>query len=518
MRAGIYCRISRDREDLQLGVDRQEEDCRALCAERDWEVAGVYMDNNKTAANPGTKRPAYDRLLDDIKNGLLDAVVVWDSDRLHRRPFELEQFVTVCDAAGLIHLASVDTDHDLNNDDALYQLRIEVAAAQREIAKIKKRLARKQLQLAKDGLPSGGGTRPFGFERGGLIVREDEAYLIRDAAQRILSGESLYSIRQRWAEAGVETVTGAEWSVTAIRTLLLRPRMVGRRQYKGVDYGNAAWPAILDVETWEQLKKVLNDPSRRQNPPSREYHLYGILRCGCDCDVCTRPDRPPLDGEVIQPRRLLTAMPRKNGRNYGCRKTTGGGQVGCGHVYISGPLVEAHVLSQVLPLVDSPVFLESLAGEVSADRDMVRTLVMQIAEDEATKAELGDDFYQRRVIDKQTFLRQDAALRERIDQARTRLATLQGADALGALRGRVRESWPTLAPEQKRRVLAAVLTEIRVGQSPRRGSNRFDTSRIKIIWRFDTLSQIAEDITKTWTTEDWEHARLEYDRLNEPVA
>lgn len=88
MRAGVYARISSDRTGQALGVRRQLEDCRALMADQGWTVAGEYVDNDRSA-HSGTPRPEYDRLLADVADGLVDAVVVWDLDRFRRRPKEL---------------------------------------------------------------------------------------------------------------------------------------------------------------------------------------------------------------------------------------------------------------------------------------------------------------------------------------------------------------------------------------------------------------------------------------------
>ena len=84
-RAAIYCRISDDREGGALGVKRQEDDCRALAERRGWPVAEVFVDNDVSAYN-GHVRPAYRRMLDAMKAGEVDAVVVWHLDRLHRHP------------------------------------------------------------------------------------------------------------------------------------------------------------------------------------------------------------------------------------------------------------------------------------------------------------------------------------------------------------------------------------------------------------------------------------------------
>lgn len=58
--AAVYCRISDDRTGQRAGVQRQEEDCRALAESRGWPVADVYVDNDLSAYS-GKPRPADSR-------------------------------------------------------------------------------------------------------------------------------------------------------------------------------------------------------------------------------------------------------------------------------------------------------------------------------------------------------------------------------------------------------------------------------------------------------------------------
>src|SRR5438105_1425755 len=104
--AALYCRISEDREGDGAGVRRQEADCKALAKRRGWLVADVFIDND-VGAYAGKRRPEYVRMVQAIKAGDVDAVIVWHLDRLTRRPAELEDFFEVCDAAGVRDLASV---------------------------------------------------------------------------------------------------------------------------------------------------------------------------------------------------------------------------------------------------------------------------------------------------------------------------------------------------------------------------------------------------------------------------
>jgi DNA invertase Pin-like site-specific DNA recombinase len=47
--AAIYCRISRDPDGTELGVNRQQADCRRLCDQHDLAVVDVLVDDDTSA-------------------------------------------------------------------------------------------------------------------------------------------------------------------------------------------------------------------------------------------------------------------------------------------------------------------------------------------------------------------------------------------------------------------------------------------------------------------------------------
>jgi DNA invertase Pin-like site-specific DNA recombinase len=161
--AAIYARISSDPDGTRLGVERQIEDCQALAASLGWPVGEVYVDNDVSAWS-GRRRPEYERLCEDIKAGSVDALVVWHPDRLHRSPRELEDFIDLCDAAGLADIRTVRAgDVDLSTPNGRMVARLGGVIARGESDKAADRLRRKHAELASKGKVSGGGTRPYGY-------------------------------------------------------------------------------------------------------------------------------------------------------------------------------------------------------------------------------------------------------------------------------------------------------------------------------------------------------------------
>ena len=71
---------------------RQIADCERLAGERGYVVADRYVDDDVSAWS-GKRRPEYERMLDDLRAGVIGGVVVWHVDRLTRHPKELEAVI-----------------------------------------------------------------------------------------------------------------------------------------------------------------------------------------------------------------------------------------------------------------------------------------------------------------------------------------------------------------------------------------------------------------------------------------
>src|SRR3954469_2636912 len=195
-RAVIYSRISRDREGAGLGVDRQRQECEALAEHLGWTVVASRSDNDLSAYS-GKPRPGYRALLDDLEHGRADAVVVWHTDRLHRRPVELEEYIDVCDPRGVITQTVKAGPLDLATPSGRMVARMLGSAGRYEVEHMIERQQAAKLQAATAGRWKGG-RRPFGYEPDGVALREAEAAEIRRATDDLLAGMSLHAIARDW--------------------------------------------------------------------------------------------------------------------------------------------------------------------------------------------------------------------------------------------------------------------------------------------------------------------------------
>jgi len=483
-RAALYCRISSEREGNRLGVKDQERRCRRFCQDQGWTVGPVFVDNDVSAADPKKARPEYEHLMQAVRRGEFDAVVVVALDRLYRQPIELEQFVLDCKAVGMGTVGMVTGGvADLSDPDAVMLLRIKGSMAAAEVDKIRIRCRAKKEALATDGQFSGG-TRPFGYEKDGVTVRESEAALIRSAAARVLSGGSVYAIREDWRASGIPTVRGGRWETVTITKLLQSARLAGLRTYHGAivldadgSEKQAAWPAILDRDIWEQVRAILSDPSRRRPPARHQYPLRGVLRCA-ECGSML----------VSLPAKDKTGVSRNN---YGCRKESGG----CGHVRVAGRAVEAYVFGIIRPLADSPTARDIIRMAEAGDTEAVRQIVQENATDERKLSELSDMLADGD-LDRSAYVKQSKRLHDRIEARHSQLAGIQGQSALDRLGGHVAERWDEMSADDKRSIVTTFAPIIKVRPATRYG-NTFDTRRLWWGWRYSALAKAAEGIEPT---------------------
>lgn len=444
-----------------MGVRRQLADCERLVVVKGWEVAERYVDDDVSAYS-GRPRPSYRQMLADLRGGYLDAVVVWDVDRLHRQPRELEEFFDVCREAGVTRLASVSGDIDLSTHDGQFLARILGAVAKKESDDKSRRIRRKHEELAAAGKVAGGGSRPFGYEPDKVTVRESEAVVIRECAKRLLAGESIRSLCADLSERGVKTVSGVEWKTQTLRRLLMSARISGQREHHGEIVAKAEWPPIITPAETLRIQALLTDPARRTNRTARRYLLVRLLRCGQCGEVLV--SRPTADGT----------------RRYVCAK--GPNFSGCGRTYIKADELELFVTEAVLHRLDSPELAAALNG--TADDPDAERLQAEADQEQAQLDELAR-LHGERLIGLSEWLAARAPIEQRLTLAKKRLSKLGRVSVLDGHIGNasdLRERWGELTLSRQRAIVAAVLDHVIVGPG-RRGLNRFDETRLTPVWR-----------------------------------
>jgi DNA invertase Pin-like site-specific DNA recombinase len=469
--AAVYVRLSRSRDQDKAteSLDGQAAPCRELPAAKGWTaLEPPYVDDDRSAYS-GRHRPAYERLLLDVRAGKVQAIIAWSADRLTRTPTENEAIIVLADQYQL-QLATVTGPVDLGTPAGRMHFRQLGIIARFESEHRGDRVAAWHDRVAAKG-GWHGGPRPFGHRyapSGGLELDEAEAAEIRRAATAILAGASLWSIARAWRERGiVRPVSAKPFTVTQLDHLLRAERLAGWRVHQGARYP-AAWPAILSGEQHEALTALLDSRGHRGRR-ARRLLLSGILRCG-RCGTVMR-------GSPIVGRRGH----REPG--YRCDEQAGG----CGRTHRLAKPLDDFITEAVLVALATPKLRQRFEQQQTdqAARDLGAAINADRARLDGLRDQLADG-----ILDPPDFAHAKRRITDRMTLARAELARLAGRGALADLPDTydaLVETWEGFGDDldRRRRIIAAVIEDL-VCKPVGRGV-RFDPEQadrhLAITWR-----------------------------------
>jgi DNA invertase Pin-like site-specific DNA recombinase len=472
VRLGLYLRISSDPEGRSASIDRQENDARRLADARGDEVVQTYTDRDLSAYT-GVDRPAFEELLADAEAGLIDGILVWKLDRLTRRFSDLERIWRLIERRK-VALLSVNDSIDTTIAAGKFMLRTMVGIAEIESANTSLRVRRAKADDARNGQPNPGGMRAMGYTPSKRELVPEEAEAIRDAAERLLAGESLRSIVNDLNARGILTPHGKTWLPGTLASVLVSPRIAGLRSYKGQIVAAAAWPAIISREQHERLVVLRKDPTRRWVPRGRppQHLLAGLVECERCGENATR----------------MVNRPERGRDYYQCRKPPLGR--GCGQL-VSGRQLDALVVERIFGALDSPEFTQALRTPSPAQMG----LASQLERDEDKLAWLGQEYADDH-LPEPAFLAATRKVEERIKQTRAQIARQHRTAAVAALPAnadQLRAAWDSWDLERRRGLVDALIEKVVVRPSAlgSKTGRRFDRSRAQIVWRSDRLPTYA---------------------------
>ena len=449
--AALYARISLDDVGEGLGVARQLDEGRELAARRALPVAGEYVDND-ISATKGAFRPEYERLLADIRRGLITIIIVQHLSRLWRNRQERAAGIELFREHGVhvIQVKGPELDFSTAYGRGLAEMLGSFDTMEVEIKS--ERQVSEIMQRVKAGKPPGG-RRAFGYSRDGAALVPDEAAAVRRAYELLLAGASLTGIARYLNDAGHTTTVGGKWRHNAVRIMLSNERYAALREYRGELYPGT-WPAIVDEETWRAARAILDDPARRTNlTHGRRWLLSGLALCG----VC---------GEHV------VATYKDDGvRVYRCRASA--------HLSRRAEPIDRLIEAVIVARLSRDDARDLLVDDTRPDANQLRAEALRLR---AKLDELAAAYADDRITMGQ-FEAATERTRARLAEIEQAMQHVSRAPVLADLveADDVRQAWETLTLDRKRAVLD-VLAIVRVLKAGA-GRRVFDPSTVEITWR-----------------------------------
>ena len=136
--AAIYCCVSTEDQAREgFSLPEQENRLRAMCEFKGYEIYKVYEDAG-ISAKTGNKRPAFDELLQDIKDKKCNTIVVLKLDRLTRSVADWEKILTFLEENDAF-LDCANDDINTTNANGKMISRILTSVSQQEIERTSER-------------------------------------------------------------------------------------------------------------------------------------------------------------------------------------------------------------------------------------------------------------------------------------------------------------------------------------------------------------------------------------------
>lgn len=384
---GIYVRVSTE-EQAQVAdgsIESQQHRINAFIdikrhQEKGWgKVVETYVDDGYSAGS--TNRPAYQRMIRDLKNGKITLILVTDLSRLSRN---ISDFCDLYKELGKYKANFLSIKEQFDTSTPIGEMMVfnMVNLAQFERKQTSERISMNFHSRAMRGLVNGGSPL-LGYDRdpsnpGKRIVNEDEAELVKKIFRMYDEGQSQNAIadqlthdcekRKDLGSKKYRHIKDGRWTLNAVQNILKNYAYVGKRE---VNIGNknekqeylkawqqyqivpAAWDAIISEKLFARVQVRMTEAHQKERKrfddgERRAFLVSGSIRCG-HCGMA-------LIGQSAHGK-------TKVHRYYGHRQVVGE-KISCPIKRFSAVEIENAVLRHLDTILSEPGYLDQIERNI----------------------------------------------------------------------------------------------------------------------------------------------------------
>jgi len=290
LNTAIYVRVSTDEQAKEgYSIRAQIDKLKNYIQIKDWGLYKVYADEGISGKNIND-RPAINELINDIKVGKVDNVLVYKIDRLTRSTKDLIELTELfndskCGFNSLME--SIDTQ----TASGRMFLKIIGIFAEFERENTIERVTLACEKKVKEGYTLAGSTISYGYNReaGDKIqkINLEEANTVREIYSMYLDGNMSYAgIARNLNHRGISPRRGKTWHHASIRGILTNSTYIGKVRY-GLDDTDRYFEAegkhepIISEEIFNSVQKKIGIIKRvaYTKRPKEDSFFCGVLFC-----------------------------------------------------------------------------------------------------------------------------------------------------------------------------------------------------------------------------------------------
>jgi site-specific DNA recombinase len=458
---GIWIRVSTEDQARGESPEHHEDRARSYAKSRGWQVKEIY-DLAGQSGKAVVQHHEAKRMMKDVERGHITGLVFSKLARLSRNRRELEDFSDFFNKhnADLISLSEAIDTSTAGGRMFFHLLGV---FAQWEREEITERVNASVLTRAKLG-KSINGHSPYGYiwKERKLVIQPEEAAIRRKAYDLFLKYRRKGQVARELNSAGYRTHDGNIWRDTSILRILNESsakgvyvfntmRMTGtwRTETKPEnEWGRAECPPIVSEELWNQVNQIIEEQLKAWKKPGKPpVHLFsGLAYCSCGSKMYVSANTP----------------------KYFCRKCRN-------KIPITD--LENIVRQELKAFFGQPERIASHLQE--ADRNMTeKSALLETHKREIVKVReemhQTHQLYLKQQISGDGFRDLYAPTEERLKQLQIELPKLEAeVDFLKVNKlsandvlhesNSLHERWPSLPPEDKRKIVEAIIEKVVIG-------------------------------------------------------
>ena len=292
----IYTRKSTEHGlDMEFNsLQNQEEACKAYIlsqAFNGWEYTKTYSDGGISGGT--MDRPGLQALLNDIRAGHIQVVVVYKVDRLSRSIIDFHKMMQEFDKCGC-NFVSITQSFDTSNSMGKLTLNMLLSFAQFEREVSAERVRDKIAASKAKGLWMGG-TPPLGYDANErqLRVNERETGVVRLIFQKYIETENMFAVAEYLNEQGFCTKKwvakrskrehgGGQFYKSNVQRILTNPLYIGKiAHYAQNKIYDGKHEGIISRDLWDKVQELIrrriNDPNAFSHYQTHQTVLAGKL-------------------------------------------------------------------------------------------------------------------------------------------------------------------------------------------------------------------------------------------------
>ena len=373
---GGYIRVSTERQVEGYSIEGQITQIEQYCQFNSYELVDIYADRG--ISGKSMNRPELQRMLNDAKNGKLDCVMVYKTNRLARNTSDLLTIVEELHRQN-VEFFSLSERMEVKNSTGKLMLQILASFSEFERNTILENIYTGQRQRALEGYYQG--NLPLGYNnipdnKKELMINQHEANIVKYIFESYAKGHGYRKIANALNHKGYVTKKGNPFSISAVTYILSNPFYIGKIQFaKYKDWNDKRRkglndkPVIAEGKHTPIISQSLWDKVQaRKKQVSEKPQVHGkgtnILTGFISCPQCSAPMA------ASNTTNTLKDGTKKRIRYYSCSNFRNKGSKVCSANSVRADVIEKYVMDQILEIVKSDKVLKQVVERVNQENQV----------------------------------------------------------------------------------------------------------------------------------------------------